>query len=94
MPTLQCAHLNEQGANIIIVPLSGRFEYRSVQEQNETRLEIQSRARSAGLAGAVTLVWENGGVMRFMSPQNQSSFYRSIGMDFVYRNINKQISWN
>jgi hypothetical protein len=94
MPTLQVAHLREQGANIIIVPLSDEFEYRSVQEQNDARLEIQARAHAAGLAGAVTVVWKHGGRMRFLSPQNQSSFYRSIGLDFIYRNINKEITWN
>ena len=94
MPQLKVAHLREQGADMIIVPLERSFGSRSPFDQHETIDEIQSRAQSAGLRGTVVPVWDNGGGrMAFIAPNGWLPFFRSIGLSFVFRNLNRELSW-
>lgn len=63
-------------------------------DQNEIISELQSRATSAGLAGTVVLVWDNGGGhMRFIAPVKWHPFFRSINLQFVAANINRELYW-
>lgn len=93
MPSFKLAHIREQGNDMIIVPVDGSFDSRSNRDQQAVRNEIQVRAASAGLRGEVVLVWENFGRMKFLAPQPWHPFFRSISMDFVEANINRDLYW-
>lgn len=94
MPRLKVAHIREQGQNLIIVPLETTFSYESNVQQQRTHNEIQTRATAAGLAGSVALVWERGdGHMGFRAHKAQHSYYATISYQYVWANVNKEISW-
>jgi hypothetical protein len=94
MPCLKVAHLREQGVDMIIVPLDRSFGSKSTSDQHDVIDEIQQRSHSAGLAGTVVPVWDHGGGrMAFIAPNGWSSFFRSIGLSFVFRNLNRELSW-
>lgn len=94
MTRLKIAHIREQGANMIIVPMESHFGRKSQFDQNSIISELQARSLSAGLAGRVIPVWDSGGGrMAFIAPENWHGFFRSISLPFVWRNINKELSW-
>ena len=94
MPSLDVAHLREQGQDMIIVPLEHSFGHKSDREQSLAISELQMRASSAGLRGSVVAVWDGGGGrMAFRAPRPWHPFFQSIGLYDVLQNLNKQISW-
>lgn len=94
MPSYNIAHIHEQGADIIIIPLDSSFGNKSSIEQNKIQKELQLRATSAGLAGIVVPVWDDAfGHLFFLAPQNWKGFFDSINMDFIRASINRTLSW-
>jgi len=94
MPRLKIAHLCQQGQNMVIVPLDSSFGCKSQEEQAEAIEELQMRSHAAGLAGRVVPVWDGGGGrMSFIAPRPWHSFFRSLNLFAVPRNINKELSW-
>ena len=94
MPHFRIAHLLEQGQNIIIVPLTSPFGANSVEQQQEIQAEFQMRANAAGLAGVVVPVWDSGGGrMSFLAPPNWHPFFRSITLQWVAANLNRELFW-
>jgi hypothetical protein len=94
MPRYDIAHIREQGIDLIIVPLESTFGTRTASDQQAAIAELQSRARSAGLAGTVVPVWDTGGGrMAFIAPRNWHPFFRGIDLHFVAANINRQLYW-
>jgi hypothetical protein len=94
MPCFEVAHLHEQGQDMIIVPLSSSFGSRGMQQQQGIIRELETRAHSAGLRGSVVAVWDaGGGRMAYIAPRPWHSFFSSIGLHFVARNINRELSW-
>jgi hypothetical protein len=94
MPALKVAHVRQQGVDLIIAPLNHDFGYKPQQDQQDIVGEIQVRARSAGLAGTVVPVWDNGGGrMGFIAPKNWHPFFRSLNLREVWANVNREISW-
>ncbi|WP_316186417.1 hypothetical protein [Bradyrhizobium sp. SZCCHNS30592] len=94
MPKYQVAHIREQGQDMIIFPLEARFGYLSDADKNHELGILESRANAAGLRGAAVAVWDaGGGRMGFMGPQPWHSFLRSISLQFVAANLNKEVFW-
>ncbi len=94
MPTLKVAHLRQQGVDLVIAPLDRDFGNKTRQDQREIVNEIQVRSRSAGLAGTVVPVWDNGGGrMAFIAPNHWHAFFRSLNLHTVWANVNKELSW-
>ncbi|MBC7953296.1 MAG: hypothetical protein H7Z12_15930 [Rhodospirillaceae bacterium] len=94
MPKLAIAHLREQGQDMVIVPLDSHFRYKTEDDQREIIEEIQEASMTAGLAGIVVPVWDNGGGrMGFIAPRNWHPFFKSINLRVVQANINKELSW-
>lgn len=94
MPRFKVAHVREQGQNMIIVPLDSVFGKRIGRDQQSIASELQVRSRSAGLAGRVVPVWDEGdGRMGFFAPQNWHAFFASINLRWVFANINREIYW-
>lgn len=93
MPSLDIAHLRQQGVDMIIVPLDHTFDNKSPQERASAIREIQYHAHEANLAGTVVPVWDNGGRMAFIAPNAWHPFFRSLNVQDIRRNINKTLSW-
>ncbi|MCJ2057735.1 hypothetical protein MKL09_14365 [Methylobacterium sp. J-048] len=93
MPSFKVAHIRRSGQDMILVPLSSNFDYKSEQEQLGVIEELQERASSAGMAGSVVPVWQSGNQMKFRAPPPWHGFIKSIGMNGVMGNINKTLYW-
>ena len=94
MPSFKIAHIKEQGADMIIVPVNATFEDKTTNEQQAIVATLEAAARSAGLIGTVVPVWDHGlGQMAFMAPKAWAPFFQNIGLEFVFRNINRELSW-
>jgi hypothetical protein len=94
MTTMEIAHVREQGIDLIVIPLDSSFGRKSTHAQHEVINELQARSRSAGLNGTVVPVWDNGGGrMAFIAQRNWHAFFQSIGLNWVYANLNRQLSW-
>lgn len=92
MAELEVAAFQEQGVDVIVVPLDRSFGGRTSAEQREIVAELQSAATSAGLPGQVVPVWETSdGRMGFMAPRNWHPFFSGISLMDVARNINYKL---
>jgi hypothetical protein len=94
MPRLKVAHVNEQGANMVIVPLDSGFGRKVSNDQKAIAAELQMRSEAAGLAGQVVPVWDNGGGrMGFLAPRNWHAFFESVSLQWVFANVNRELYW-
>ena len=93
MPRFKVAHLQEQGQDMVIVPLNSSFAAKSIEEQHNIIADLQSHSLRAGLKGTVVPVWESGGRMYFIAPQQWQPFFKSLSMQVVAANINKELYW-
>jgi hypothetical protein len=94
MPTFQVAHIKQQGVNLIIIPLDSSFGSKVTSDQHAIVAQLQARARSAGMAGTVVPAWDSGGGrFAFLAPRNWHSFFESLTLETVARNINKKLFW-
>jgi len=94
MPRFKVAHVREQGQDIVIVPVDSNFGRKMTRDQQAIAAELELRSRSAGLAGKVVPVWDNGGGrMGFLAPHNWHSFFASVNLRWVFANINREIYW-
>ena len=94
MPSYRIAHLRKQGQDMIIVPLDSSFGHKITDDQQAIIADLQAHARGAGLPGTVVPVWDSGrGRMAFIAPQPWHSFFQSLSLAHVARNLNKTLSW-
>ncbi len=79
---------------MVIIPLESSFGSKSSQDQQAIIADLQIHSRSAGLAGIVVPVWDGaGGRMAFIAPHQWHPFFTSLNLQFVFANINKELSW-
>jgi len=90
--TYEVAHINEQGQDMIIIPVSSSVNSKTQQQQNELKESLQYFANDAGLKGTVCLVWDAGNRFNFLAPNQWHPFFRSIDMSFVAANINRELT--
>ena len=94
MPRFKVAHIREQGQDMVIVPLDSGFGRKMSNEQQAIAAELQLRSQSAGMAGQVIPVWDNGGGrMGFFAPHSWHAFFSSINLRWVFANINRELFW-
>lgn len=93
MPQFDVAHIREQGQDMLLFPLDSSFHQKPQAAQNSALAELQTRARQAGLAGRAAAIWEYGGRTYTLGPQPWQSFLRSIDVDFVLANVNRELRW-
>lgn len=91
MTALKVAHIQEQGVDMIIVPVNDDFRFKPLSEQENVTLALQRVATGAGLRGTVVPVWNDSGRMAFLAPLNWHTFFRSINLPFVWANVNREI---
>ncbi|QDU45219.1 hypothetical protein Mal52_37100 [Symmachiella dynata] len=93
MPSFKCAHVREQGVDLVIAPVNSSFGRKSDTDQQETIDAMQLAAKSAGLAGTVVPIWNIGNRTVFIAPPNWHPFFKSISWNDVLASVNKEISW-
>jgi|SRR5580693_632581 hypothetical protein len=93
MAKFQVAHIREQGADLIIIPLTSHFDLKSKAEQLETVDARQRCASDAGLAGTVVPVWKTAsGGWSFLAPSNWTPFFKSLDIKAVAANLNRELT--
>lgn len=94
MPKFDVAHINQQGVDLIVIPLGSHFASKGLGDQRSVVEELQARASAAGLKGTVVPVWDAGsGRMGFIAPQSWHPFFKSINLRVVAANINRELYW-
>ena len=93
MPSFKCAHIREQGIDLVIVPVNSSFGHKSDSDQQDTIDAMQTAASSAGHAGTVVPIWNIGKRTVFIAPPNWHPFFKSIQWNDVLATVNKEISW-
>lgn len=94
MPSYDVAHINEQGQDIIIVPVDSDFGNSPKSEQDLFIVDFQRRCIYAGLRGVVVPVWINFyGNLGFIAPFEWHPFFQSLTMESVQVNINGNVHW-
>lgn len=92
MNKFKIAHINEQGQQMIIVPLDSAFDRQSTSAQHATVDALQVASRSAGLAGTVVPVWLSGNSMKFIAPAPWHPFFRTLAWNSVMASVNKELT--
>lgn len=93
MPDFDVAHINQQGVDLIIIPLEDEFGRKPPSEQRTIIDQLQMCASAAGLKGVVVPVWNSGnGRMGFIAVQNYHPFFQSINLSYVAANINRRLT--
>jgi hypothetical protein len=93
MPSLDVAHIREQGQNMLLFPLDSSFGHKSTTDQQQTLSMLTRRANAAGLAGAAVAFWQSGGRTHFMGPRPWRAFLEGLSMWQVQASVNRSISW-
>lgn len=94
MPRFKVAHVKQSGIDMIIIPVDSSFGRKTPGDQQRAMNDLQRRALSAGLAGGVVPVWEEGvGHMGFRAPIAWHPFFKSINLQWVWSNINRELFW-
>lgn len=93
MPSLDVAHVREQGQNMLLFPLDSSFGHKSMADQQRTLSTLTRRANAAGLAGTAVAFWQSGGRTHFMGPRQWRAFLECLSMWQVQANVNRTISW-
>lgn len=79
---------------MLLFALDDAFGRRTRQQQDAALCELQMRARAAGLAGTAAAFWgDASGNTRYLGPRNWEGFLRSVDLDFVLSNVNREIRW-
>jgi len=92
MSTYRVAHLHHQGHNVALIELEHSFHYRSEQEKQTALGYLQQAVKAAGMAGEAALVWEGpGGRLHYYAFTKWQRYCESIDLNFVRRNVNKEL---
>jgi len=94
MERVQVAYINEQGVDLLLVPVDPAFQKHSDTDQLRVCAVLQACATTAGLSGTVVPVWDAGdGRMAFLAPREAHAFLIAIDLGFVVEHINGELRW-
>ena len=93
MPSYKLAHIQEQGVDLIIMPLDPAFGGMTPSEQKEELAGFQLRAEDAGLRGTVIPVWNEFGRLVFIAPPEWHPLLAGLTPDYVETNLNRELYW-
>ncbi len=91
MASFQVAHINEQGNDVIILPLGETFPQRSPEARKEMINGFANCVKRAGLKGTLVPVWPEGDRIHFIAPKEWHPFCASMTWDWIRHNINRQV---
>ena len=93
MKELEIAQVKIEGVDLIIVKLDRAHARQSFDLKKKARLDLQQKAKAAGLTGTVVTVWDaGGGNMGFLSPPEYSAIFGRINLAYVTENINTKLA--
>lgn len=92
MTEYKIAHVQEEGNDIIFVPLDCDFAQKPNEEKQEVVRSLQLFARCNGMAGQVVPVWASGPSFSFIAPLELTVYLRGLSWDFITGNINKTLA--
>ncbi len=85
----RAAMFNHQGRQLIVVPLDCSFESRPIWERDEALRRIQHSATKAGLLNLpVALVWQVGGKLHCLAPDEWHEFLRTLTWSAILAHLN------
>ena len=90
--TYKIAHIQEQGQDMIIIPLDSTFENKTGSDQREIIASLQAYALSAGLAGTVVVAWRTGSSHKFISPDKWQPFFKTLPWNVIVGSLNKTLT--
>ncbi|MDR3448978.1 MAG: hypothetical protein P4M15_04390 [Alphaproteobacteria bacterium] len=93
MPTYKVASLQDQGQDMLIVPVDSSFTKGRPADIEARIAELQTAAVTAGLKGLIALVWADGERMAYLAPQPWHAFFHTLSMPIVEARLNAEISW-
>lgn len=93
MPSLNIAHVNRGGVDLIILPLDQSFDRKTEHDKAASIADFQARCTGIGLKGTVVPVWPVGIRMAFIAPVRWRPFFASINLWWVLANVNRSVSW-
>ena len=94
MSSFEVAHINEQGIDLILVPLKSSFGNQTSDEQNEIIHSLHICAANDDLKGTVIPIWQDSfRRVHFIAPDSYHPFLNSIDYNFVLANLNQKNMW-
>ncbi len=94
MPRFEVACINEEGEDLIIVPLEPSFSKRTPKDREKAIDELQERANHAGLPGTVLAVWPgDDGALVYIAPRDWRQFCAGISYQWVLERVNSVFYW-
>lgn len=82
------AIFNEQGQELIVVPLDSSFEDRLPSQRLETLRTLQNSAIKVGLKAPMALVWRIGNKLYFMAPKQCHSLLKTLKWNTIVSSLN------
>lgn len=97
MMSVKIAHINEQGQDMIIIPVAGEFGRRATEDRRAALEAMRHAVREHGLAGTVVPVWpaeddEDMERFHFMAPRPWHGFLRNRNWQWIAANLNRTIA--
>lgn len=81
-----------EGISLIVVPMSPAFRGKNKWEQVQLAIDLQKRAKNAGLTGTVIPVWEGAdGKMRSVAPKYWAHMFDDMDFQYVLDRVNGRI---
>lgn len=94
MPHFKVAHVRQEGADLLLIPLDPSFGLQSKTVQDATIAELQKHAAEEDLRGTVIPVWSSGGNhMAFIAQATLRPFLQSIGLTWVNARATRALYW-
>lgn len=91
MGSFACAHINERGQDMILVPLDETFAREGDARRRALLDGYAQAAQRAGLKGTVVPLWPDGEKIGFIAPKPWHDFIAQIDWAFVRCNLNRRV---
>jgi hypothetical protein len=92
VPKYKIAHLKQNDVNLIVIPVAPVFSELTAGEKDQVIAVMQDYAVAAQLRGRVVPVWDVGGRMHFIAPQEWHNFFRTLKMRTIRANLNRELN--
>ncbi|MDQ8937272.1 hypothetical protein [Acinetobacter rudis] len=92
MYKIRFTYIQEQGKNIIIIPMEQNFEYKNKHQQLDILKSLELLISNSEFIGTVVLVWLSGDKMKYIAPLSWHPFFNSLTWNYVIKNLNRQLA--
>ena len=92
METVKAAKVQERGQNLVMVPVSRRYDRLTEDERRVFLRDATASASADGIDGAVCVVWESGPRDMYLGPRSLREYYERISFRFALANATVPLS--